>query len=114
VIVEVPGPALGTVTTALVRLYKDKLGKGPQKASARWVTDDVLAFVLEDTLTPSELTLRSCGADVTVADFRRVLRNAIKRDLEAVVAEALERHVRDSAGTFDVTTGTASELFWLS
>lgn len=109
-----PRAVLGRVTIELVRLYKHRLGKGPTRATARWTADNALLCVLDDGLLRGERTLIDSGHARLVWEFRRAFRDAIKSDLEHVVATALDSPVLDSIGDFDIASGTATELFFFS
>jgi uncharacterized protein YbcI len=54
----------------MVRLYKERFGRGPTKARTYWAGPDVVAVILEDTLTPVERSLVAIGEHQRLRDLR--------------------------------------------
>src|SRR4051794_36830322 len=64
------GRALSLVSRALVRLYKEQFGRGPETAHSYYVGPDTLICVLYDSLTPVERSMLQMGEQARLRDIR--------------------------------------------
>ncbi len=58
------------ISNEMVRLYKERFGRGPTKTRTHWAGPDVVAVILEDTLTPVERSLVAMGEHQRLRDLR--------------------------------------------
>ena len=72
------------ISNAMVRVYKDQFGRGPERARALWAGSDALVVFLDRTLTPAERNLVRHGEHERVRNMRTLLQYAEVRG----VAEA--------------------------
>jgi uncharacterized protein YbcI len=86
------GVVASEISNAVVRLFAEYLGRGPTKARAVIATD-LIAVVLEDTLTRAERKLIERNQQQLVLNTRRVLQQTMRRDLVAAVEELSGRRV---------------------
>lgn len=108
------GPALAQLTNRIVGVYKTALGRGPTRARAALLGDDLLVCRLDDTLTHLEAYLLEDGGEPVVLGLRRAFRSAVARQLEQQVEDITGREVRSSRTEFDPRSGTATEFFWVN
>lgn len=107
------GLLLTEVSNALVRLYKERFGRGPTRVRTSYANPDLLISLLEETLTPTERRLVELGEHERVSDTRSVLTRATERELVEVVEQITGRRVRSYVSAFDAANDTASEVFIL-
>ena len=58
------------ISNEMVRLYKARFGRGPTKTWTHWAGPDVVAVILEDTLTPVERSLVAMGEHQRLRRYR--------------------------------------------
>src|SRR5829696_418654 len=86
------GAAGAAISNAVVRLLAEYTGRGPTKAKTT-ISQDLVAVVLQDTLTKAEKTLADTGQAQFVLDMRHRFQMAMREDLIAAVEMILERKV---------------------
>jgi uncharacterized protein YbcI len=86
------GVLANAISTAVVRLFAEYLGRGPTKAHTV-VSRDLISVVLEDTLTKAERSLIAGGQEEVVLDMRRALQSAMRAALVDAVESLSERRV---------------------
>ena len=64
------GRALALVSRALVRLYKEQFGRGPETAHSYFAGPDTVICLLADTLTPVERSMLDMGERQRLRDIR--------------------------------------------
>ena len=93
---ESPEPLRGqiasAISSAVVRLFAEYLGRGPTKARTV-VTANLISVVLEDTLTKAERRLVERGRSTSVVQMRRVVQEVMREDLVAAVESITGRQV---------------------
>src|ERR1051325_12230426 len=87
------GDARSEIATRIVRLHSEYYGKGPTKAKT-YITDDVVAVVLEETFTKAERTLIERGETETIQQIRRRFQQAMADEFKSIVEQATGRVVR--------------------
>jgi uncharacterized protein YbcI len=75
------------ISNEMVRLYKDRFGRGPTKVRTLWAGHDVLVVVLEDTLTTAERNLADLGEHQRLRDLRTFFQYASRKEF----CEPIER-----------------------
>jgi uncharacterized protein YbcI len=109
---EARNSATMEVSNAMVRLYKQRFGRGPTSARTYWCGRDILTCVLEDTLTPAERTLIEMGEHQRLRDTRMFFQYASVREFCRPVEEITGRTVRSFHSSIDTEAdGMALETF---
>src|SRR4051794_1733254 len=106
------GELLEAVSTLVVRIYADHVGRGPTKARA-YADRDIIVCVMEDTMTTAERTLVDSGRSAAVKQTRDALQETMREDLamgiEAIAGCRVLAHI--GSGTLD--PDVTSDLFIL-
>ena len=104
---------LSAVSSEIVRIYKDQLGRGPTKTRAQWAGPDMLLVTLEQTFTAAEHRLRMLGEHGRLRELRMLFQCAeIARFCEPV-ERITGRKVRAFVSGIDTEADLATELFIL-
>jgi uncharacterized protein YbcI len=104
---------LTQVTRAMVTIYKDHFGRGPEHAHSHYAGGHVLICVLEGTLTPVERSLATLGEHQRLQDLRQLFQSATEGTFRSVVEEITGRRVVSFMSGNDVRNDVASEIFVL-
>jgi uncharacterized protein YbcI len=100
------------ISNAMVRLYKQQLGRGPTSARTYWCGRDIITCVLEDTLTPAERNLVKMGEHQRLRDIRMFFQHASVREFCEPVEEITGRTVRSFHSSIDThIDGMSLETF---
>ena len=99
------------VSRALMRVYKNSLGRGPDRAYAHYAGPDAIVCCLEGTLTPVERTLTTIAAHQRLRETRILIQDAAEADMRRLVEEITGRAVIASTSGFDVRADFATETF---
>jgi uncharacterized protein YbcI len=99
------------VTRAMVTIYKNHFGRGPEHAHSHYAGPDILICVLENTLTPVERSLAELGEHVRLQDLRQLFQNATEGKFRDTVEEITGRKVATFMSANDVKNDVASEIF---
>jgi len=86
------GTMSSAISNAVVRLLAEYTGRGPTKARTH-ISDDLIAVVLQGTLTKGELSLVRDGKTDLVMQSRKAYQDTMKEDLVAAVEEITGRTV---------------------
>ena len=106
------GEVNAEIARAIVRIYRAVCGRGPTKARATF-RGDVVVVVLEDVLTPSELSLIASGRAEVALSMRRELRAAMSGSMARAVATVTGSEVRAVMGDTHHDPNIAVEVFLL-
>jgi uncharacterized protein YbcI len=102
------------ISEAMIRLYKEQFGRGPTRTRTHWCGDDILAVILEETLTPAERNLVLMGEHQRLRDLRMFFQYASVREFCTPVEQMTGRKVRAFISGIDTATdGLATEMFIL-
>lgn len=104
---------LAALSNAMVRLYKDKFGRGPTKARSDYAGPDTLIVSLEDTLTPVERTMLALGEDQRLEEARLFFQKATRAEFVGSVEQITGRRVRGFVSGMDARADIATEVFYL-
>ena len=105
---------LASISSEMVRLYKEQLGRGPTKARTNWSGRDTVVVLLEDTLTPAERNLVSLGEFQRLRDTRMLFQYARVAQLCEPVERLTGRKVRSFISGIDAAAdGMSLEVFVL-
>lgn len=99
------------LSNAIVRTYREALGRGPTRARCLNPDPQILLCVLQDTLTPAERRLLEIGRHDDVRETRARLAYAMAPQLRAAVEEIVERPVQSVVSGFDPWDDVATETF---
>jgi uncharacterized protein YbcI len=101
-----------TISTEMVRLYKELFGRGPTKAKTD-ILDNVVLCTLEDSLTMAERNLSKLGEHARLRDIRLFFQHASETEFRAIIEEITGRKVRAFISGMDTSQDVAAELFYL-
>jgi uncharacterized protein YbcI len=101
------------ISNALVRVYKEMLGRGPMKARTCFAGTDLLVVVLEDTMTRSERNLVALGEGDQVRCTRHSLASSFEAKLRGAVETVLGRPTLAFASGIDIQRDLVFAVFKL-
>ncbi|HEY8584647.1 MAG TPA: Na-translocating system protein MpsC family protein [Capillimicrobium sp.] len=101
------------LSNAIVRTYREALGRGPTRARCLSTENHVLLCVLQDTLTPAERRLVEAGRHDAVRATRAELARTMEADLRAAVEQIVGRGVQTVVSGFNPWSDVATEAFLL-
>ncbi|MCW2992756.1 MAG: hypothetical protein JWQ18_251 [Conexibacter sp.] len=105
---------LASISSEMVRLYKEQFGRGPTKARTNWSGRDMLVVLLEDTLTPAERNLVALGEYQRLRDVRMLFQYARVAQFCEPVERLTGRKVRSFISGIDAAAdGMSLEVFVL-
>ena len=100
------------VSNTMVRLFKERFGRGPTKARAVWAGEDALSCFLEDTLTPVERSMVKMGEHQRLRDLRMMFQYASVAEFCRPVEKITGRTVRSFQSSIDTEAdGLCVETF---
>lgn len=112
-----PGSAqespLAQLSAAMVRLYKEQFGRGPDQVRSSWAGPDTLLCQLWHTLTPAERSLAAMGEHQRLREARLILAHATEADFRRAVEAIFGRRIRALASGLDAREDMAVEVFVL-
>jgi uncharacterized protein YbcI len=110
--VEVRTSILLEVSNTMVRLFKERFGRGPTKARAVWSGEDALTCFLEDTLTPVERSMVKMGEHQRLRDLRLMFQYASVAEFCEPIERITGRTVRSFQSSIDTEAdGLCVETF---
>jgi uncharacterized protein YbcI len=107
------GMQAAELSTAMVRIYKEQLGRGPTKAHSVYASPDLVICTLENSLTPAERRMVDLGEHQRVRDIRTFFQHASERDFIEAVETITGRSVRAFVSGTDTEHDVSSEVFYL-
>src|SRR3954453_16761246 len=84
---------LRDISRAMVRLYKEQFGRGPEHVSTHYSGPDTIVSILGNSLTPVERTMRDIGEQQRLRDIRLMFQHATEPQFRAAVEEVTGRRV---------------------
>ena len=106
------GDVRATISREIVRLHAEYYGKGPTKAKT-YISDDLVACVLEETFTRAEKTLVNHGEREAVQQIRRRFQQRMADDFTGIVEQATGRKVRVFLSETNLDHDVSVETFLL-
>jgi uncharacterized protein YbcI len=106
------GSVSAAISNACVKLLNEYTGRGPTKAKTT-ISRDLVAVVLQDTMTKAERTLAKNGDAKFVLDMRHRFQLAMKNELVAAVEQHTQRKVIAFMSDNHVEPDMAVEIFVL-
>jgi uncharacterized protein YbcI len=112
--VDASSSQLAQVSRAMVRIYKEQFGRGPERVRTHWAGPDALVCFLENTLTPVERTLTTMNENQRLRDMRMLFQYAAESEFRAAVEEITGRRVVAFVSGIDTRADVAGEVFLLA
>lgn len=100
------------ISNAVVRIFRDYLGRGPTKTRTS-IRDNVVVVLLEDTLTKAEKTLAGQGQTDAIHRMRRAFQGTMRKALSDAVAELTGRRVVGFMSDSQIDPDYSVEVFVL-
>ena len=104
---------LRNVSRAMVQLYKEQFGRGPETVTTHFSGSDILITLLYNSLTPVERNMRDMGEHQRLRDIRTMFQHATEPRFRAAVEEVTGRRVHAFMSGIDVVNDVSCELFVL-
>jgi uncharacterized protein YbcI len=104
---------LRDISRAMVRLYKEQFGRGPESVWTRYSGPDCIISILGNSLTPVERSLREMGEEQRLRDIRTMFQHATEQAFRAAIEEITGRRVIGFMSGIDVHNDLSSEVFTL-
>jgi uncharacterized protein YbcI len=108
------GLEMEELSRAMVRLYKERFGRGPTKAHSVYATPEMLICTLENTLTPAERSLADMGEHQRLRDVRLFFQHATQQEFVSAVEQITGRQVRAFVSGIDTQHDVSCEVFYLN
>ena len=106
------GELNAAITSALVGIHTEHLGRGPSGAST-FHYRDVLVTLMRDVLTPAERSLTRHNQTEAVNRMRRLFQETMEADFREAVERLTGRKVLAFISGHSVAPDTAAEVFIL-
>src|SRR4051794_18399541 len=103
---------LRSVSTEMVRLYKEHFGRGPTRARSAWAGPHVLVSTLEETMTPAEEHLVEMGEHQRLRDTRMFFQYATEHAFREAVERIVGRPTRAFVSGMDTRNDISTEVFY--
>jgi uncharacterized protein YbcI len=87
------GEQLAAISTRLVQLLREAIGKGPTRCKTYWAGDDIVLVLAGGGLLKSEETLFRAGRSEQVMESRRVLHEVLEQPMREIIEEVVGRRV---------------------
>ena len=87
------GQLLVAVSAAMVTIYREATGKGPDHCKTYWAGSDTLVILLSGGYTVAEQTLFEAGRGSLVQDSRRAIQQALADQMTEKVEDLTGRKV---------------------
>jgi uncharacterized protein YbcI len=104
---------LRQISRAMVRLYKEHFGRGPESVSTHFSGPDAIVSILGNSLTPVERSLRDLGSRQQLRNIRLMFQHASEEDFRSAVEAACGRKVIGFTSGIDIDHDLSSEVFVL-
>jgi uncharacterized protein YbcI len=106
------GQLSANISTAIVRIFSQHLGRGPTKARTT-LDADLVVVVLQDNMTRAEKSLVQAGKQAEVLEIRRTFQETMRPDLVEAVEGLTSRHVVSFMSANHIEPDAAAEIFML-
>lgn len=99
------------VSRAIVGVYKEQLGRGPDRVRTYYAGPDALVCFLEGTLTPVERTLTTINEHQRLRELRMLFQHTAEDTFRTAVEDITSRSVIASSSGIDTAADVATEVF---
>lgn len=106
------GELNAALTSALVGIHNEHLGRGPRSAYS-FHHEHVVVTIMNEVMTKAERTLVSAGHGASVSDTRHLYQEAMKDDFVAAVERLTGRKVTAFVSGNHLSPDVAVEVFIL-
>jgi uncharacterized protein YbcI len=110
---EPAGTSTLEIANAIVRSYKEILGRGLTKTRVLFAGADTLVVVLEDTMTVQDRNVAALGEHERLREQRLFLTTAAEDQFRSIVEGALGRRTLAWVSGFDIHHDIAIQIFTL-
>lgn len=97
----------------LVTIFREFLGKGPERCKAYWAGSDMLVVLMAGGFTVAEQTLFAAGRGAAVQESRMALQETLAERMEGKVEELTGRKVVAFLSASHQEPDLSAELFLL-
>jgi uncharacterized protein YbcI len=104
---------LREISSAMVKLYKEQFGRGPETVRTSFSGDDMIISILGNSLTPVEVRIRDLGEEQRLRDIRMMFQHVTENEFRAAVERITGRKVIGFMSGMDVQNDLACEVFTL-
>ena len=101
------------ITREMVNLHSEYYGRGPTRART-YISEDLVAVVLEETFTRAERTLVERGEKDAVQHVRRRFQQQMGDEFKALIEQATGRKVRAFLSETNLEADVSVEIFLLA
>jgi uncharacterized protein YbcI len=101
------------ISRAMVRIYREQFGRGPETVSTRFSGPDLVVSILGKSLTPVEKSMLKMGEDQRLRDVRSIFQHATEPAFRAEVERITGRRVIGFMSDIDVHNDISCEVFTL-
>ena len=105
---------LTELSAAMVTLFRDFLGKGPDHCKAHWAGSDILMIMLAGGYTTAERTLFAAGRGSAVQESRMALQQTLAERMKKTVEELTGRSVVAFMSASHQEPDLSAEIFVLA
>jgi uncharacterized protein YbcI len=99
------------VSRAIVGVYKEQFGRGPDRVRTYHAGPDALVCFLEGTLTPVERTLTTINEHQRLREMRMLFQHTAEETFRTAVEDITNRSVIAFSSGIDTTADVATEVF---
>jgi uncharacterized protein YbcI len=111
--IEDRSASLREISRAMVKLYREQFGRGPETVWTRYSGPDAILCVLGNSLTPVERSMLQMGEDQRVRDIRTMFQHTAEPQFRTEVERITGRRVIGFMSGMDVHNDLSSEVFTL-
>jgi uncharacterized protein YbcI len=101
------------LSNAMVGLYKELFGRGPQRATTHFAGPDTVVVTLRGSLTQAERNLVALGENQRLRDARMFFQSATEQQFRETVEGIVGRRVVGFVSGIDVAQDVSAEVFYL-
>jgi uncharacterized protein YbcI len=110
---DVAASLLVQVSRAIVAIYKEQFGRGPDRVRSYYAGPDAIVCFLEGTLTPVERTLATIDEHQRLREMRVLFQHTAEPTFRTAVEEITGRTVTAFISGIDTNADVATEVFIL-
>jgi uncharacterized protein YbcI len=107
------GQLLTALSGAMVTIFRDFLGKGPERCKTYWAGSDMLVILLGGGYTIAERTLYEAGRGNAVQESRAALQQTLAERMNTMVEELTGRKVVAFLSASHQAPDLSAEIFVL-
>ena len=107
------GQLLVAVSSATVQIFRDFVGKGPERCKSHWAGPDMLVILLAGGYTIAEQTLYDAGRGAAVQDSRHALQMTLAARMTDIVETLTGRKVAAFMSASHQAPDLSAEIFVL-